>query len=464
MHTRSGILSRLVLLLLLLLPLGASPQVSDSAAIHVFTLDGAIGPAVSEWLVDGFRSAQEAGAHLIVLQMDTPGGLDTAMRDIIQAILDSPVPVASFVFPQGARAASAGTYILYASHIAAMAPATNLGAATPVQVGMPSTPSPEFPGDSSGDGASEDGENADEGRQGNLSATERKAINDATAYIRALAERNGRNAEWAARAVTEAASLSASEALAEGVIDLVANDLEDLLRQLQGRQVSTSGGSFTLEPAGKPVQQVEMDWHTRILTVLTNPSLILILGMIGLYGLIIEFYSAGFGLGGITGIICLLLAAYGLQLLPVNYAGLGLILLGLALMVGEALVPSFGLLGAGGIIAFLIGGVMLVDTEADVFQVSTPLLLAIGIFSAALLILTLRLFMCIRQRPLVSGLALIEGQLGESVAEFNTKGMVRVHGELWQAVTDTPLHAGDSIRVLEADGLQLKVTRADSSA
>lgn len=465
MRTTSGIPGkRLLCLLLLLLPLVASLQERPTGAVHILTLDGAIGPAVSSWFVERMRVAQAEGAHLVVLQMDTPGGLDTAMRDIIQAILDSSVPVATFVHPQGARAASAGTYILYASHIAAMAPATNLGAATPVQVGMPSAPTPDLSGDDSDKAENSDTENGNAGSPGNLSATERKAINDATAYIRALAERNGRNAEWAATAVTQAASLSASEALADGVIDLIARDLDDLLRQLQGWQVSTSGGELTLEPAGKPLVYVEMDWHTRILTVLTNPSLILILGMIGLYGLIIEFYSAGFGLGGITGIICLLLAAYGLQLLPVNYAGLGLILLGLALMVGEALVPSFGLLGVGGIVAFLIGGVMLVDTEVDVFQVSTPLLLAVAVFSAALLILTLRLFMRIKQRPLVSGLTQIKGQIGESLADFSGEGMVRVHGEIWQAVTDTPLQAGEKVRVLDAEGLQLKVTRADLSA
>jgi membrane-bound serine protease (ClpP class) len=447
------LLRRLMLPLLLLLPLSASLQTDNSGAVHVFTLDGAIGPAVSAWLEQGFVSAREQSAHLIVIQMDTPGGLDTAMRDIIQGILDSDVPVATYVHPQGARAASAGTYILYASHIAAMAPATNLGAATPVQVGMPSIPSPA--------GSQEEGEEEQEsaGTMG-MSATERKAINDATAYIRSLAELNGRNAEWAVQAVTEAASLSANEALAAGVIDLVASDLADLLQQLQGRELVVKGRTVVLDTTGRPIVHEAMGWHTRILTVLTNPSLILILGMIGLYGLIIEFYSPGFGLGGITGVICLLLAAYGLQLLPINYAGLGLILLGLALMVGEALVPSFGLLGAGGIIAFLMGGIMLVDTEIDVFQISTGLLLAIAVFSAALVIITLRMFTRIKHKPVVSGIELLQGQTGESVAAFEQQGVVKIQGELWQALTDTPLQAGDKIKVLYVDGLHLKVTRA----
>jgi len=445
------LLCRLMLPLLLLLPLSASLQTGNGGAVHVFTLDGAIGPAISTWLEQGFARAREQSAHLIVIEMDTPGGLDTAMRDIIQGILDSDVPIATFVHPQGARAASAGTYILYASHIAAMAPATNLGAATPVQVGMPSIPNP---------GSTQEEDTAENDNTRGMSASERKAINDATAYIRALAERNGRNAEWAVQAVTEAASLSANEALAAGVVDLVANDLADLLQQLHGRELVVKEQTLVLDTAGRAIVHEEMNWHTRILTVLTNPSLILILGMIGLYGLVIEFYSPGFGLGGITGVICLLLAAYGLQLLPINYAGLGLILLGLALMVGEALVPSFGLLGAGGIIAFLMGGVMLVDTEVDVFQISTGLLIAIAVFSAALVIVTLRIFMRIKHKPLVSGIEQLRGLTGESMAAFEQQGMVKVQGELWQALTDTPLQAGDKIRVLAAEGLHLKVTRA----
>ena len=454
MPLRTRVLPGLLIFLLLLIPVDARLQSDSDAAVHVFTLDGAIGPAISAWFEQGLREAQEQNAHLVVLQMDTPGGLDTAMRDIIQSILDSEVPVATFVYPQGARAASAGTYILYASHIAAMAPATNLGAATPVQVGMPSAPAPT--------GTAEEDESV-EGQ--NMNASERKAINDATAYIRALAERNGRNAEWAVRAVTEAASLSAAEALAENVIDLVARDLPDLLQQLQGREVFVKERSVLLDTVGRVLVHEQMDWHIRVLTVLTNPSLILILGMIGLYGLILEFYSPGFGLGGLTGIICLLLAAYGLQLLPINYAGLALIALGLVLIVGEALVPSFGLFGIGGIIAFLMGGLMLVDTDMDVFQVSTPLLLAIAIFSAAVIILSLRLFMRIKQQPLASGMGQLLGQIGESVTDFESRGlgMVRIQGELWQAVSDTPVQAGDPVRVLAAEGLQLKVTKAERS-
>jgi membrane-bound serine protease (ClpP class) len=432
--------------ILALLPTAASLQQGNGGGVLVFTIDGAIGPAISAYIQQGIAQAEADNDYLVVLQMDTPGGLDTAMRDIIQSILDANLPIVTYVYPQGARAASAGTYILYASHIAAMAPATNLGAATPVQIG-----------------ASEpDGQDSNADQPDSASAMERKVVNDARAYIRSLAERNGRNALWAESAVSEAASLSANEALAEGVINIVATDLNDLLAQLQGREVSIHGTSLTLDMTGKTVRYAEMDWRTNLLTVLTNPSLILILGMIGIYGLLIEFYSPGFGLGGIVGMICLLIAGYGLQLLPINYAGLGLIILGIGLMIGEAFVPSFGMLGAGGIIAFTVGGVMLVDTDLDVFRVSLPMLVAIAVFSAILLAITLRMFMRLRHSRLVSGLQTFVGRSGESMENFAREGMVKVQGEIWQARTDTPLLQGDAVKVVQVDmdGLHLLVTKA----
>jgi membrane-bound serine protease (ClpP class) len=432
-----------LIVVVILLPRTAVLQESTSGGrVLVFTIDGAIGPAISTYIQQGISRAEADGDYLVVLQMDTPGGLDTAMRDIIQGILDAEVPVVTYVYPQGARAASAGTYILYASHIAAMAPATNLGAATPVQIGTPSLTGQD-----------------DDPEAESASAMEAKMVNDAIAYIRGLAERNGRNAAWAETAVREAASLSASEALAENVINIVATDLDDLLAQIHGRQVTMNGASFTLDMTGKTVRYMEMDWRTSLLTVLTNPSLILILGMIGIYGLIIEFYSPGFGIGGVMGVIFLLVAGYGLQLLPVNYAGLGLIILGIGLMVGEAFMPSFGVLGIGGIIAFTVGGVMLIDTDMDVYQVSLPMLLAIAAFSAIMLAITLRMFMRLRDSKLVSGLQTIIGQTGESLENFTREGMVKVRGEIWQAHTDTPLMQGDAVKVVQVDGLQLTVTK-----
>ena len=433
---------------LLLLPAATFPQAGNNTGfVQVLTLDGAIGPAISTYIQTGITGAAESGASLIVIQMDTPGGLDTAMRDIIQGILDSDVPVVTYVSPQGARAASAGTYILYASHVAAMAPATTLGAATPVQIGMPSLPT-----------AGDEEESEDQGNAG-TTAMERKMINDARAYIRGLAERNGRNAFWAESAVTDAAALSAEEALAENVVDIVAEDLNNLLVQLHGRELVIKGTAITLDTAGIPLQFHEMDWRMKMLTVLTNPSLILILGMIGLYGLVIEFYNPGFGFGGVVGIICLLLAGYGLQLLPVNYAGLALVALGLVLMGAEALMPSFGILGIGGIIAFLVGGVMLIDTQTEIFRISLPLLIAVATFTAILLGITLRMFMRIKKTETVSGIQTLVGLIGTSAGNFATEGTVKIQGELWHASTNTPLQHGDRVKVTAVDGLNLQVTK-----
>ena len=434
--------------MLLLLPAAALPQAGiNTGFVQVLTLDGAIGPAISTYIQTGITGAADSGASLIVIQMDTPGGLDTAMRDIIQGILDSDVPVVTYVSPQGARAASAGTYILYASHVAAMAPATTIGAATPVQIGMPSLPT-----------AGDEEQSEDQGNAG-TTAMERKMINDARAYIRGLAERNGRNAFWAESAVTDASALSAEEALAENVVDIVAEDLNNLLVQLHGRELVIKGNAITLDTAGSPLQFHEMDWRMKMLTVLTNPSLILILGMIGLYGLVIEFYNPGFGFGGVVGIICLLLAGYGLQLLPVNYAGLALVALGLVLMGAEALMPSFGILGIGGIIAFLVGGVMLIDTQKEIFRISLPLLIAVATFTAILLAITLRMFMRIKKTETVSGIKTLVGLIGTSADNFASEGTVKIQGELWHASTNTPLQHGDRVKVTAVDSLNLQVTK-----
>ena len=319
------------------------------------------------------------------------------------------------------------------------------GAATPVQIGLPSVPTGE---------SGEDKAAADQS-----SAMERKIINDATAYITSLAELRGRNGEWAVSAVTDAATLPASQALAMNVIDIVAEDVTDLVRQLQGRIVQVHGRDMTLDTTGKILQVDEPDWRSNFLQVITNPNLILILGMLGAYALVIEFYTAGFGFAGITGAICLMLAAYGLQLLPINYAGLGLILFGMILIIAEAFVPSFGILGVGGIISFMIGAIVLVDSEVSVFRVSWPLLAAIAVGAAALVIYTVRTFMKIRHQPLVSGVEMFIGHTGVSVASFDKTGMVKVDGELWKAVTDTPLHEGDKIKVQQVHGLELVVTK-----
>jgi|TARA_Y100000310_G_scaffold315425_1_gene365941 membrane-bound serine protease (ClpP class) len=430
---------------------GGTATMPPQNAVWVLTIDDAIGPASGDYLTRGIRDAQLNDAALIVIEMDTPGGLDSSMRDIIQTILASNVPIATYVYPKGARAASAGTYILYASHIAAMAPATNLGAATPVQIGVPSIPiGPQDP--------------EDPGQGGPVPTTmDLKVTNDAIAYIRGLAELRGRNVEWAEAAVRDAATLPSKDALEENVIDIVAVDLGDLLLQVDGRAVQVDDIEVTVHTQGKQIFVKDPDWRTEFLKVITNPNLVLILGMIGIYGIILEFYNPGVGLPGVVGAICLLLAAYGLQMLPVNYAGLALIVLGIALMIVETMAPSFGIMGFGGIVAFVIGSIILVDTDVESFQISIPVIAALVVVSVAFLIVTLRLFMKVRTKVVLSDAHLLVGAAGEAIEDFESKGQVRVGAEIWRAITDSPLSKGETVTVVKVDGMYLSVTKEDAS-
>jgi membrane-bound serine protease (ClpP class) len=428
---------------------------APDGGVFVLSIADAIGPSTSNYVTEGIDQAIAADAALIVIEMDTPGGLDTSMREIIQAILQSPVPVASFVYPQGARAASAGTYILYASHVAAMAPATNLGAATPVAIGGASPISlPDG-------GAADDAEDSDSPERflEPRTTSERKAINDAVAYIRSLAERRGRNADWAERAVWSSASLSADAALAEGVIDLVARDLDDLLRQLNGRTIN--GNRLALPPTTL-VTLIEPDWRTRFLAVITNPTVAYMLMLIGIYGLVMEGYNPGAVVPGVVGAISLLLALYAFQVLPVNFAGLALIVLGLVLMLAEFFVPSFGALGIGGVAAFVFGSVILVDTHVPGFEVATGMIAGIAFSGALLLIGTVWLAMRARGRQVVSGVEEMSGMTAEALEDFVGEGQVWVHGERWQACAKTPISKGQRLTVRRVEGLVLQVEPAVS--
>jgi membrane-bound serine protease (ClpP class) len=437
---------------------------ADGRVAVTLQISGPIGPATSDYLQGGLDEAAARGAALVIIEMDTPGGLDSAMRDIIKGILSSPVPVATYVSPPGSRAASAGTYILYASHIAAMAPATNLGAATPIPVGGTSP----LPGDrgkpqsdekESGNTEKEQNRQDDRGSAtGGADAASAKAINDAVAYIRSLAERRGRNADWAERAVREAASLSAEQAAEMGVVDLVAADIPELLEKIDGRTVDVLGRDVTLDTKGLVLERIEPDWRTRLLGTITNPTVAYLLLLIGIYGLLFEGYNPGAILPGVAGAICLLLAAYAFQILPVNYAGLGLIALGIILMISEIFVPSFGALGIGGIIAFVAGSIILMDTDVPGFGIPRGLIASIGFLGGGMVMAIVWLAVRARRRPVVSGIEEMVGSVGEAVADFADTGHILVHGELWKARTPVPVRKGQKLRVSAVEGLQLSVT------
>jgi len=437
-----------------------APPDQHAALIRI---EGAIGPATSQYFERARQDALDDGAQLIIVQIDTPGGLDGAMRDMIKLMLDTPVPIVGWVGPSGARAASAGTYLMMATHVAAMAPGTNLGSATPVPVGG-SMPVPKTPAgaakDKIEDAAADDeaGQDESDAEANNTGdAMSNKILNDAVAYIRGLAELRGRNADWAEQAVRVGANLGATEAKEQQVIELVSRDLTALMNDLDGRVVEVGDQSVTLATAELPIHPIEPDWRDQLLSTLTNPTVAYLLMMAGIYGLLLEGYNPGAILPGTVGAISLLLALFAFQMLPVNYVGLALIALGLALMIGEAFAPSFGVLGIGGLAAFVLGSVFLMDTGVPGYGVNLWLVAGIAIVGAGFIGISMVLFARSRRARISAGTAMARAATVHVVEAHGSGGWGTVDGERWRLQSDQPLTLNTEVRVLRTDGLTLIV-------
>ena len=451
-------MKQLVRALLAFFVLGTAPLAQADGTAIVLDVQGGIGVATAEYISSGIKEAEERNATLVIIRMDTPGGLVNATRDIVTAILGSDVPVATYVSPAGARADSAGTYILLASHIAAMAPTTHLGAATPVSlIGDDTGGDDEEDKDKESDSESESEADEEEDVPGIGSAMERKVMNDAIAYIRGLAEAHGRNADWAEKAVTEAATLTATEALEMNVIDVIAVNQAELFEKINGREIEVNNRTITLETEALVVEQLEPSLRLKILSAIANPEIALLLLMVGLYGLIFEGYNPGAIYPAVAGIICLLLAAYALQVLPVNYAGLALIILGIVLIVMEAFVPSFGALGIGGIAAFIFGSIMMFDSDIPGFGISVTFVVGLALVAGLFLLWMVSYLVKLRRRGAVSGRGSILGGTGSAMESFTGEGKVWLEGEAWAAHSKMPIEKHQVVVVTAIDGLMLEV-------
>lgn len=400
-------------------------------------ISGAIGPATQDYVERGIKEATDDRANLIIIQLNTPGGLETSMRGINAAILNSPIPVVTYVYPKGARAASAGTFMLYASHVAAMAPGTNVGAAAPVQL------------------ANKEKDTKD------VSTSDMKATNDAAAYIHSLAEMRGRNADWAESAVRQAASSSAEEAKKAKIVDIVADDYPDLLEKLDGLSVNVAGKNEKLATDAMTIQTVEADWRYQFLSFITNPNIAYLLLLAAIYGIFFELSNPGLILPGIVGVISLVLALYAFQLLPVNYAGLALIVVGLGFILFEVYISSYGALGVGGVIAFIVGSIMLFDTSEPAFRLTLSLILAMSIVTAAFFFVIVTIAIRSHKRAIVSGKEALIGSEGVVIELMNDKILVRVSGEMWEGISAQSLQRGEKVRVTAVNGLKLTVTPAN---
>lgn len=398
-------------------------------------VNGPIGPATQDYITRGLAHAKEQHAKLVILQLNTPGGLETSMRGISEAIVTSPIPVAVYVAPPGARAASAGTYILYAAHIAAMAPGTNVGAATPISLM---------------------GSSSDYTKKG-LSTEEKKARNDAAAYLYSLAELRGRNTDWTKHAVNDSASISAEEAKKTHVIDTIANDVPELLQKVDGQEVTVNKTKEKLDTKNLTIETLATDWRYDFLSFITNPNIAYLLLLLAMYGIFFELSNPGFILPGVAGVIALLLVLYAFQLLPINYTGLMLIIVGIGFIVLELFITSYGVLGIGGAIAFIIGSIMLFDMQSPGFQLIVPLVASMSLVTALFILTILTMTIRSHKRAVVTGKEGLIGSKGEVLNTMNEQVIVRVLGEIWEARSNHPLKSGQKVVVTKIHGLILKV-------
>ena len=400
--------------------------------IYLLKVDGIINPASAGYIVRGIDKAEQDGASCLVIQMDTPGGLMESMRSIVKRMLGSRVPIIVYVAPSGSRAGSAGVFITLAANIAAMAPGTNIGAAHPVQMG----------------------EKIDK-------TMEAKILNDTVAYIKTIAKQRGRNEQWAEKAVRESVSVHEDEALKLGVIDLISPSLEDLLVRVDGREVTVSPGKIiALKVRGAEVKNINMSFRDRFLDIISNPSIAYILLMLGFYGLLYELASPGAILPGVIGGICLILAFFAFQMLPINYAGVALILLGIILFIAEVKITSYGMLSVGGVISLLLGSVMLINSPADFLRISfIKVILPVVLMSAAFFLFALVMVVRAHRRRPTTGKEGLVGGKGVATTDLKPEGVVEIRGELWNAVAEETIKAGEKIQVKETEGMKVKVIK-----
>jgi membrane-bound serine protease (ClpP class) len=406
---------------------------AQGTVIYLLTIDGIINPASAEYIVKGIDKAELEGASCLVIQMDTPGGLMEAMRSIVKRILTAKIPIIVYVAPAGSRAGSAGVFITLAGHIAAMAPATNIGAAHPVQMGEKET-----------------------GKE-----MEAKILNDTVAYIKTIAKQRGRNEQWAEKAVRESVSVKEDEALKLGVIDLVSPSLEDLLNRVDGRRIELAPGKVvTLKTAGFEIKTIKMSFRDQLLSIISNPNIALILFLMGVYGLLFEFWSPGAIFPGVVGGICIILAFFAFQMLPINYAGIALILLGVIMFIAEIKITSYGILSIGGVISLLLGSIMLINSPAEFLRISfVKVILPVVVVSAAFFLFALAMVVRAHRRRPTTGREGLIGKTGVATTDLKPEGVVEIRGELWNAVAEQSIKAGEKIQVEDMEGMKVKVTK-----